>query len=239
MLALLALLALTSGACGSKYAYKPEAPAAPAGAPAALPVKVAVVAFGDGTEDFTKKGSYFSGYEFNLAKTGINGLAINTGAAFHVSPLPPEYWAKAFTEDLDASGAFRSVKLVLDRSGLSDEELVIEGTLLKATYRTKKGEPDEFHLRLKALRVPGGNVAWEGDVSRNAPRPSGLADGCLIGSCVIDRIHCYFGTVMQGMFAEARAGLVQAAAPPVEKRPASPAAGDSVDEIVNRILGKP
>jgi hypothetical protein len=178
MLALLTLLVLTFGACGSKYAYKPEAPAAAAGAPALLPFKVAVVAFGDGTEDFTKKGSYFSGYEFNLAKTGINGMAINTGAAFHVSPLPPEYWAKAFAEDLGASGAFRSVKLVLDRSGLSDEELVIEGTLLKATYRTKKGEPDEFHLRLKALRVPGGNVAWEGDVSRNAPRPSGLADGC-------------------------------------------------------------
>lgn len=242
-LALLALLAMTFGACGSKYVYKPDAPGAPtaaaASSSAALPIKAAVIAFGDGTEDFKKKGSFFSGYEFNLAKTGINGLAINTGAAYDVSPLPPESWAKAFAEDLRASGAFRSVSLVLDGSGLSDEELVVEGTLVKATFRTKKGEPDEFLLRLKARRAPGGTVVWEGDVSRSAPRPPELTSGCLIGSCVIERIHGYFGTVMQGMFAEARSGLIPAAAPPAEKRPASPAAGESVDAIVNRILGKP
>ena len=60
-----------------------------------LPVKVAVVAFEDGTGDFTSHGNLFSGHVFNLAKTDINGLSLNTGAAFSVSSLPPARWAKS------------------------------------------------------------------------------------------------------------------------------------------------
>jgi hypothetical protein len=242
------LLALLLGACASRYAYKPGAGGAPAGAAGApagavaapLPLKVAVVAFEDGTGDFVKKGSFFSGYEFNMAKGGINGSALNTGLAYNVSALPANHWAKAFADDLAASGAFRSVRLVFGRAELGDEDVVIEGTLASATFRTKSGAPDEFLLHLKAERLPGKTVAWEGDIARNAPRPPGLTGGCIIGSCVVERIHGYFGTVMRDMFSEARRELLRAVAPPpAEKKPSAPPVGESPEDVVNRILGKP
>ena len=79
--------------CSSGFVYqrKPD----PVQDAPKLPVKVAVVVFEDGTGDFTSHGNIFSGYVFNLAKTGINGVALNTGAAFSVSPLPPARMVRA------------------------------------------------------------------------------------------------------------------------------------------------
>ncbi|MGZ5385729.1 MAG: hypothetical protein ACXWH0_17345, partial [Acidimicrobiia bacterium] len=78
------VLVLTAGcAVNSTFVYKPGAPAA--GGPK-LPVKVAVLPFKDGTEDFTERGSFLSGaYSYNLSKAGKIGA---------ISALPPNLWAK-------------------------------------------------------------------------------------------------------------------------------------------------
>lgn len=231
---LLSLLAFCLAACGSRFAYKPNA----AHDAPKVPLKVAVQAFEDGTEDFTKRGSLFSGYVFNLSRTGINGLALNTGAAFNVSALPAGLWAKAFVEDMRASGDFRSAKLVFGPSELTDEDLVVEGALTQAYFHTKKGEPDEFCFHLKVRRLPGKALVWEGDVRRTSPRPPNLTSGCILGDCVIDRIHGYLNGVMQGMFADARLALVRTLAAPPATKPDS-REQDSPEEVIRRILGKP
>ena len=224
--------------CSSGFVYqrKPD----PVQDALKLPVKVAVVVFEDGTGDFTSHGNIFSGYVFNLAKTGINGVALNTGAAFSVSPLPPARWAKSLADEMAASGAFRSVKFMFGPSEVTDEDIVVEGALTKADFTTIKDKPDEFVLHLKVRRMPDNTVVREGDVGRSGIRPSGLTSGCFgYGGCVIDRIHGYLNGVMQGIFADTHLDLVRALAPPPgEKKPDLPGQ-ESPEEVIKRILGKP
>jgi hypothetical protein len=204
-----------------------------------LPVKVAVVAFQDGTGDFTSQGNIISGHVFNLAKTDINGLSINTGAAFSVSSLPPGRWAKSLAEDMAASGSFRSVKFIFGPSEVTDEDYLIEGVLTKAYYTTISKKPDEFNLHLTVRRMPDNTVIWEGDAGRSGIRPSGLTSGCFTyGGCVIDRIHGYLNGVMQGIFADARLVFVRTLAPPPSEKP-EVSKQDSPEEVIKRILGKP
>ena len=70
-----AVVLLLMAGCGinSTFVYKPGAPAASG---PKLPVKVAVLPFKDGTEDFTKRGGLFAkeGYTYNLAKSDIGDL---------------------------------------------------------------------------------------------------------------------------------------------------------------------
>lgn len=203
-----------------------------------LPVKIAVVAFRDGTEDFTSRGNIFSGHVFNLARTDINGLSLNTGAAFSVSSLPPAHWSKSLAEEMAASGVFRSVRFVFDPSEATGEEIVVEGALTKAYFTTINDKPDEFALHLTARRMPGDTVVWEGDAGKSGIRPRNLANGCLgYGGCVIKRIHAYLNGVMEGIFADARHGLARALAPPPDAKPDIPV-GDSPEEVIQRILGK-
>ncbi len=221
--------------CSSGFVYQRRE--APAQDGPKLPLKVAVVAFEDGTEDFTSRGNLFSGYVFNLAKTDINGLSLNTGAAFSVSSLPAAQWSRALAEDMAASGAFRSVKFVFGPSEATDEEIVVEGALTKACFTTIKDKPDEFVLHLKVRRMPENTIIREGDVGRSGVRPRDLKSGCIIGSCVIERIHGYLNGVMQGIFADIRRDLVLALAPPPEKKRDLPAQ-ESPEEVIKRILGK-
>jgi len=236
-LLILFLSACLLAGCSSGFVYqrKPE----PAQDVPKVPVKVAVLAFEDGTRDFTSEGNIISGHVFNLAKTDINGLSINTGAAFSVSSLPAAKWSKSLAEDLAATAAFRSVKFMYAPSEVTDEEIVVEGALTKAYYTTINDKPDEFVLHLKVRRMPGNTVVREGDVGRSAVRPRGLTSGCFsYGGCVIDRIHGYLNGVMQGIFAQVRLDLVGALAPPSEKKP-DPPGPESPEEIVKSILGKP
>ncbi|MHB1012671.1 MAG: hypothetical protein ACYC37_07195 [Desulfobacteria bacterium] len=224
--------------CSSGFKYQRKADPAQDGPK--LPVKVAVVAFEDRTRDFTSEGNIFSGSVFNLARTDINGLSLNTGAAFSVSSLPAAQWSKSLAEDMDASGAFRSVKFVFAPSEVTDEEIVVEGALTKAYFTTINGKPDEFMLHLKARKAHDNTVAWEGDVGKIGIRPPGLTSGCLgYGGCVVGRINKYLNGVMQGIFADTRRDLVLALAPPpAEKKPDLPGQG-SPEEVIKRILGKP
>jgi hypothetical protein len=230
---LLAVFFLAGCSSGFKYQRKAE-PAQDS--PKQLPVKVAVVAFQDGTEDFTSRGNIIAGSVFNLARTDINGLSLNTGAAFSVSSLPSAQWSKSLAEDMAASGEFRSVKFVFGPSEATDEEVVVEGALNKAYVTTIKDKPDEFLLHLKVRRMNDNTVVLEGDVGRTGVRPPGLTSGCLWGGCDIDRINAYLNGVMQGIFADVRRELVLALAPPPAKKPDVPGQA-SPEEVIKNILG--
>lgn len=223
--------------CSSGLVYQRKPDAAQDGPK--LPVKVAVVAFEDGTREFTKEGNMFGGYVFNLARTDINGLSLNTGAAFSVSSLPAVRWSKTLAEDMAASGAFRSVKFIFAPSEVTDEEIVIEGALTKAYYTTITDKPDEFVLHLKVRRMPDNTVVREGDAGRIGVRPPGLTTSCLTyGGCVVGRIHDYLNGIMQGIFADVRRDLVRALVPPpAEKKPDLPGQ-ESPEEVIKNILGK-
>ncbi|GAB4371038.1 MAG: hypothetical protein Kow00128_18560 [Deltaproteobacteria bacterium] len=226
-----ALLVLAAG-CSPKFAYRPNAPLPGP----KIPKKVAVVAFRDGTPEWKSNGSFFGGYVFNLAKAGINGLSLNTGAAFSVSPLPPALWAKSLSEDLAASGVFPSVRFVFDRSELSGEDLVVEGEVRQATFHAVKNESDEFALHLLLTPGTGGLPLLEREIRRVTAKPSDVTD--FFGGYKIPQVHAYLAGVMKGMFAEARGAIVAAVEAP--EPPASPPeAPGSPEEVIRGILGKP
>lgn len=66
----------------SNFVYKPNPP--PAATPK-LPVKVAVLPFEDGTENFTLRGSVLGAGQYNLAKAGVGGT---------ITAMPPEFWGR-------------------------------------------------------------------------------------------------------------------------------------------------
>lgn len=245
---LIGLFVLAAG-CGvnSQFVYKTGAPAAGG---AKLPVKVAVLPFKDGTEDFTKRGSIFDpeSLTYNLAKSGISGT---------ITALTPDLWAKAFADEMAASGAFRSVRFIYSPSELLDEEFCIEGTVEKAYAAGAWTNPSEFALGLRGLRRTDNRLIWEKVVSREWKTPKTVYDGCGMGiQCMVDRSHAETNRVMQGMFAEAGADFaaaigalsgggtgggghraVPAAAGGSAKPEASgPAAPDSVERTIKSIL---
>ncbi|MGZ5385730.1 MAG: hypothetical protein ACXWH0_17350 [Acidimicrobiia bacterium] len=237
------VLALMAGcSLNPTFVYKPSAPSAGG---AKLPVKIAVLPFKDGTEDFTKRGSTWApeSLTYNLAKAGIVG---------QITALTPEFWAKAFADDMAASGAFQAVRFVYSPSELLDEEFTIEGTVEKATAAGATTYPSEFDLRLRALRRADNRLAWEKEVTRVWKTQGTLYVGCGIGQCTIDLYHAAMNGVMQGIFAEARAdlfatlsgnrvgedGLPPAASPGETRKDkgTSPPAPESPEQPIERIL---
>ena len=90
-----AVVALMAGcAVNPNFVYKPN-PAAAGGRK--LPVKVAVLPFEDGTENFTKRGSVMGDGQYNLAKTGISG---------GMTAMPPEFWGKVLRRRARGLGQF-------------------------------------------------------------------------------------------------------------------------------------
>jgi len=240
---ILVLAASILAGCSSGFKYQRKPDSGQGGQK--VPLKVAVVAFEDGTGNFTSEGNIISGHVFNLAKTDINSLSINpipmlsVSPLFTVSSLPAANWSKALAEDMAASGAFRAVKFVYAPTEVTDEEIVVEGVLTKAYFTTISGKPDEFALRLKVRRMSDNTVLREGDVGKTGVRPSGLTTTCFTyGGCIVGRINKYLNEVMQGIFAQVRRDLVRALEPPpVEKKPV-PAGVESPEDVVKRILGK-
>ncbi|TRZ97202.1 MAG: hypothetical protein D4R80_07440 [Deltaproteobacteria bacterium] len=198
---LFAILALMPG-CGvnSMFVYKPSSPSA---GDAKLPVKIAVLPFKDGTEDFTKRGSEWNPdtLMFNLVKGGIGGT---------ITALTPDLWAKAFADDMAASGAFRAVRFVYSPSELVDEEFTIQGAVEKAYVVVTLLNLNEFALGLRAVRTADNRVVWEKEVARGWKIPPTVYDGCgrVQNQCRADRLHAELNRVMREMFAEARADLV-------------------------------
>ncbi|MDD5763432.1 MAG: hypothetical protein PHP88_13135, partial [bacterium] len=159
---------LAGKASGTTFVYKPNAPAEGV---QKLPVKLAVLPFIDGTENFTKQGSVFDAenLKINLAKTGIAGI---------ITALPPELWAKAFADDMAASGAFRAVRFLYSPSELVDEDFYIDGTLEKAYAAGGWTRPSEYVLGLRAVRRADKKPAWEKKVTRELKSRKSDFDGC-------------------------------------------------------------
>jgi hypothetical protein len=191
-------LALMAGcSVNSTFVYKPNAPGA--GGPK-LPVKIAVLPFKDGTEDFTDRGSVFSSGQYNLAKAGISST---------MTALTPELWAKSFAEDLAASGNFRSARFLYNPSELTDEDFFVEGTLKKVYAGKTFDDLNEFDLSLRALTRSDKRLVWEKEVTRTWKTPGNIYAGCGMGiQCSVDKFQGEYNKAMQGMFVEARADLV-------------------------------
>ncbi len=227
---------LAGKASGTTFVYQPNVPVV--GGPK-LPVKVAVLPFKDGTEDFTKQGSAFDAesLKFNLAKTGIAGI---------INPLLPELWAKAFADDMAASGAFRAVRFVYSPSELVDEDFYIEGTVKKAYAAGGWTRPSEYVLGLRAVRRADNKPAWEKEVTRELLSRKSDFDGCGTSmQCMADRSHAAMNLVMQGMFAEARTDFMAALGSPPGNRTGEDAMGEgaptprgpeSLEQTIERIL---
>lgn len=221
------------------FIYKPGG--AVVGGPR-LPVKVAVLPFKDSTEDFTKRGSMFDAESltFNVARSGIFGI---------ISPLTPELWAKAFADDMAASGSFRAIRFIYSPTELSDEEFYIEGTLEKAYAAGGFTKPSEYVLLLQAVRRSDNRIAWQKRVTREFLARKTDFDVCGTKiKCMAERSHEAMNLVMQGMFAEARKDFIamQGFAPDgsagldplTGEASAPPQSTDSVDEIIEMILNK-
>jgi hypothetical protein len=233
-------LLLTAGCSyNSTFVYKPSAFAAGG---QKLPVKVAVVAFVDGTEDFTKRGSELFDQKntvYNLAKGGWGGV---------MTALTPELWAKALADELAASGPFGSVRFVYTPAEAADEEIRIEGIVEKASLSgTFVGPPNEFVLELRAFRRTDVHPVWEKKISRNwvINDRNTLYAGCggdFDFQCAVYRHHADSNRVMQDIFAEARTDLVRTLASPGDRSglsatsPETPSAGEAVDREIERIL---
>ncbi|MDA8121315.1 MAG: hypothetical protein M0Z38_01965 [Deltaproteobacteria bacterium] len=227
---------LAGKASGTTFVYKPNAPA---GGGQKLPVKVAVLPFKDGTEDFTKRGSVFDAenLKINLAKTGIAGI---------ITALPPELWAKALADDMAASGAFRTVRFIYSPSELADEDFYIEGTLEKAYAAGGWTRPSEYALGLRAVRRSDNNPAWEKKVTRELMSRKSDFDGCGASmQCMADRSHAVLNLTMQGMFTEARTDLMAALGYPsgdsagrdaVGEGTSTPRDTESTEQTIERIL---
>jgi hypothetical protein len=230
---LIAALFAPAAGCSSgvrPFVYQANPPKAGA---ERLPLKVAVLAFKDGTEDFTRRGSLLNpeGLTQNTARSGW---------------LPAELWAKALADEMSSSGVYRSVRFLYDRSELRDEDFHVEGTLNKAYVPGFPSDrPTEYAFSLRAFRKADREPFWEKNVARSFVVPRNRYDGC--GSsvrCAVDRSHEGQNRVMQGMFAEAREGLEKALAAAsgsgaggaATGQATGPPPGESVDHAIERIL---
>lgn len=236
--AVLCLLAIGGCSAGKQFVYTPSAPAERG---TKLPVKVAVLAFTDGTEDFTQRGSIFDpeGLTFNLAKTGITGWS---------TAMVPELWAKAFADELSASGTFRSVRFVYSTAEVLDEDIRIEGTLDKAYAVGGWTRLNEYAISLRALRKTETTPFWTKSVAHAWKSRKDLFDGCGRDlECSKAKANAETNRIMQGMFAEAGADLtaklatqlgirVEADNPRKAEDTSLPMSQESVEETIDSIL---
>gem|GEM_PF-879210 len=217
-------LALAAGCAPERrFVYRP---APQAESVVRVPVSVAVLVFRDGTEDFTRRGG-----QWNRAKTGTP----------RVGPIPPELWAKAFADDLAASGQFRLVRFVYSPSETTGWDVLIEGTVGKAYGGVSYEDPNEFAVTLEARLKDASGVFWRRTIERRWFTPRNIFDGCgLREQCMAERLQADIGSAMRSMFAEARADLVAALTQRSGAGTVAPAgdegASGSVDSILQRIL---
>jgi len=241
IMALAAGLAL--GGCGGArvVAYRPRPPGAAApGGPAAPapPARLAVLPFVDATEDFTQRGSIWEpeGLSYNMVKGGMAGA---------LEPMTPPLWARAFPEELAASGRFRSARFVFEAGEAPEADWLITGTIHKAYLFGGWEQPSQFELELRAGARRGGPPAWVRTVSRAPLTPRDLYEGCYVSvSCSIGRVHDHVVGIVQALYEEASADLARALAgggrpagqPTPAGQPGTAPPPEKVDDTIRRIL---
>lgn len=231
---LLALLALLAAGCArtAPFVYRPGGPAVGA---APLPARLAVLSFEDGTEPYEMKGSRFNpdGLWFNLARGGIGGT---------IEPVTAPLWARAFAQELAASGRFREVRFRTEAAEVVDEDYLVSGALTRADIAGAPQVPSTLELRLAATRRLDGRRVWERTVTRSVLGDNKEYEGCGASvSCMNERSHAFLNRILAGMFEEAGADLARVlagrpSAPPAAAPGAKPAAAEPVDETIRKIL---
>lgn len=231
-----ALFVSLAGCATPRFVYSP---ATPANGAAQLQMKVAVLPFTDGTENFTTRGNAFgtAGMTINLVKAGFPGTT---------SALTAELWGKYCADDLRASGTFRQTRFIFTRSELLDEELIIDGTVEKAYAIGSWDRPIEIAISFRALRRADNRLVWEKRVTK-VWTPV-IQQGCGLGTeCIMEQRFADMNRAMRDIFSEARESLVGTlthAAPPGAGE-SLPAAGDgavpplpqeSVEQTIQQIL---
>ena len=227
---------LAGKAYDTAFAYKPAEPVADG---PKIPVKLAILPFKDDTDDFTKRGSMFDpeSLTFNLAKTGIDGI---------IDALPPKMWAQAFADDMLTSDAFRAVRLVPTPAEMHDEDFYIEGTVEKAYVAGGWIHPSEYALGLQLKRRSDNQLVLKKKVSMELKAQKSDFDGCGTKiQCMAERSHAAMNRVMQSLFAEARASVMESLGSPaggrtgqdaVKKGTSSPPDQESIEQTIDRIL---
>ena len=227
------LLLLLAAGCSTTptFVYKPGPPEAGV---TRVPVKLAVLPFADGTEDFIRRGKVLEPetLRFNLAKSGIDG---------QINALTPAFFAKSFAEELAASGRFRSVRFLSTAAELVDEDYRIEGTVENATVSGAWNQPNDFVLHFRALRGEDRLPVWEKTVSRSFVNTPDLYAGCgtFDRQCQFDRGQARMNEVIRGIFLEARQDLLAYLARDrgdINERPDRQASPESVDVTIESIL---
>ncbi|MHB1012669.1 MAG: hypothetical protein ACYC37_07185 [Desulfobacteria bacterium] len=212
----------------SQFVYKPGPPEA---GTAKLPVTVAVLPFKDGTEDFTQRGSSSAGGYINIAKAGYRSI---------ITALPPPLWARYLAEDMAASGDFRSVRFAYDTSEISNDEVVIEGTVLKAYHPFMGTDPNLFAVRLDARIGKDGKTFWQKDILRQDAFGAGYGVGCTVSlQCAIDARHSHYNKDLREIFLEARQDLIavlQGGIGGKDELSGKPSAPETVNELIGNIL---
>ena len=155
---------------------------------------------------------------------------------------------KGFCRRSCVLGGFRSARFYYSSSELVDEDVVVHGTVEKATAVASGLSPEEFGIGFMAVRRADGRKVWSKVVSRKWKVPAGYADGCRgEPQCVADRYQANINRTMQGLFAEARLDLfttlsmdsgrgADSLQPIMGSEPSSPPAPGSVEQTIEQIL---
>lgn len=190
-------LALGFSGCVAPFVYhvSPRDPDTPR-----LPLKVAVLKFEDKTEDFVQTGGHEGPsrpWVFNLAKGG------GTQSGFPNLPAPA--WSQMFAEDLQHSGIFGSVRHFSSGSALTQEDVVIQGVVLRASLIIHT-LPSDFSLQLTGWKRGDREPFWEGAFSYKEIFELGE---CRDQKCGLLKTNEFLQEALRSIFTDARRNLAR------------------------------
>ncbi|MDD2900485.1 MAG: hypothetical protein PHI31_17465 [Desulfuromonadaceae bacterium] len=225
------LILTTTAGCSinTSFVYKPGAPEVDT---PKLPVKIAVLPLQDGTEDFTMRGSNFSGGYVNLSKSGLD---------YRLNAMQADRWGKSFADDLKSSGRFRSVRFIYDATEAAENEVIIAGTITKAYLSIQGGPvPSSLAVTLNARLGTQGKVFWEKSVAREESLEKGYGVGCGFSrQCAVDQCHTHYNNILRGVFFEARQDLVMTlehSSASKDEQSSKSTVSESADRLIEQIM---
>jgi len=157
--------------------------------------------------------------------------------------MPPEFWGKSFADELAASGSFQSVRFIYSPSEIRDEAFLVDGTLKKAVFAATWQSTNEILVSFKATRGADRKVVWEREIGTSWNNPKEDYYCGASAQCVTDRLHAHWNRQISGVFAKARAGLLETLASPeggagqdAGAKAAGTSSTESAEQTIDRIL---